>query len=301
MTKIRPYITDLNKPSLFLMFLPYLSYNTPDMLDSGLFDGIMYAGYIFLIVLADLALKRIAQIDKLYIWLFVIGLVAFWTTFWYEAFLSKPIFEYIKLNYYGHLQWLRYRHFLILLFLLCFGFLSINKRGVYLLINRTCLISFFIISFAILSATKKDSIHKKKSAIFLSSDIKENKPILFLICDEYHSPKMLYALNKEKSIYHFDNYLKKNQWVTRSVLKSKFPSTIHSIASLFNFNSSPIYQDKTLWSVSRVNDSLMKNELMDSLISKNVRVSNMSIFKLSDYNALKRLYVYPVNFFELFF
>lgn len=123
-------------------------------------------------------------------------------------------------------------------------------------------------------------------------------PVLLIVLDEYSSSEQVSSIAGDSSAFGINRKLEEKGWATGE-LYSQEESTIHSLASLFNFNLSEQTSFSKMSDYRVSEQCLMKCKLYDSLVSKQVKVVNRGIVDMGSAPALSRLYFYPRSFMEL--
>lgn len=195
--------------------------------------------------------------------------------------------------------------FLLIFASIQFGF-SKHKNWFYLQNIFWCNLCLLLLATSINNLannnkSEPDNFKGKKSENFIGK--KSNKPILLLILDEYSSPIQLQnGVNPNSKFLGFSNHLKSDGWVVKNSFESLEISTIHSLASIFNYNLSDNKNFKLVPLFQLAEKYFIKEPyLIDDLNKKNIKVRNFGIFTLGELQPLTRLYFYPTNFLQLFF
>jgi hypothetical protein len=224
---------NINRPSLALVILAWLAFN----FNSTFLSSPVTINELLLFFLSLLILEIIfAFIPNENLKLFVIiNAFIFLFGFLFIHFLNNFINSLFNIE-------IRLRIYFIILFIVI-NFLVI----VYIKIKKYKFLNIFLVVFFLfnlvnnatiyLSSEKKHYYYFNPKKVYFDASEK-NKPILFLVLDEYHSPDDLYRKVKDTSIYNFSNFLKQNNWQTKTNFQSNEIWTIRSLSSLFNYNLS---------------------------------------------------------------
>ena len=237
MKKIK-FLLDLNKLSIFLIALPYFSFNCVNIINSPFFSFALLLLYLLSILLIDIFLKLILlKINKKAYPIICLLIIYISTLFFYGPYITIYLQQIFK--YYFH-SLIRGREMIEFATAFFIPFLLFYKNVIHFKYLNIFLILFTVLT-TITSITskkmnRKGNFENAYSAISINN--RQIKPILLIVSDEYASPDGLYQIYKDSSLYEFSNHLSKNGWITKNSFYSYETSTIHSLSSLFNFNLS---------------------------------------------------------------
>jgi hypothetical protein len=294
---------DFNNPSLFFILLPYLSFYHKEFYNSYYFDWPLSILLIIVIFIFDIFISRLNRYRNnliIILSIFVISLVI--------VFLYGNLFIYF-LNgiQFFFLNQIIVRGRLVLPFLIVFVFFFeyfIRKKmqmGYYFQNIFLGIYSVFNIFLNYNgSQVRVDSNNFKSEKITIKSSSSENKPIILIITDEYASPHGLVNIFKDSSVFDFEKQLINDGWLVKSNFHTNSTSTIHSLSSLFNFNQSNDIRYNNINFKEIAAEKLLKSSLYDSLKYKNVDIINLGILDFGLTKPINRLYLYPINFFDVF-
>ena len=292
-------LLDLNKVSLFLIALPYLTFNFEKIIHSDFYSFSQLIFVITCIILIDLLIKwllfNLNKKANTITSLFIIFIsVLFLYGLYLTSFIQKGIQYYFLYLIRGRTMiQFSLAFFALLIFILRKKALNFQYLNVFLILLGV--ITFF--NSITNSRSKGKQVFKSN---FTHINLKNSpvKPILLIITDEYTSPDDLYQIYKYKSIYQFSNELNNNGWITKNRFYSYETSTIHSLSSLFNFNLSKKnqYHNEEIRNIGLT--KLVHASIADSLEKKKVEIVNFGIFHLGKHPYLNRLYPYPTSFID---
>ena len=295
-------IIDINKASFLLIALPYIGFNWKELIQSPFYSLPSLLVLIITLLLIDLIAKLAIQFwyrkeKQLSI---LITTTSF--LFFYGAYLVEMVFAFLskRLDIV-----IRGRVIFILLFFAIAGiqWLLIKKRVSYKIAN-VFLIIFGFTTFASKHNPNAENLKSIQTSLVhyksIRSTTQNNKPIVFIIADEYNSPDSLFKITKDSSLYDFSKNLIKDHWVVRNSSYSYETSTIHSLGSIFNFNLSldRDYYKQSLEQIAAY--KLTRASLYDSLEAKKVSIVNIGIFDLGKSKPYTQLYIYPKSFTDQF-
>lgn len=288
---------DLKKGSLFLVFTSYLAFNFKTIFLVGNFaitDIVLLLLSIFIIEVAfKLLFSNFQKLTLLIIGNTFFILFGYFIVLYFQNNLNQ-LFE-LKLR--GRIIFISIFIIINILFTLKFK----NKH--FKLVNTFLIIfiasglinAFFIAKYPTINIDSftNNYLHFEPS--------KKGKPILLIITDEYHSPDDLYNYFKDSSIYDFSNKLRNKDWKVNNKFISNEASTNYSISSLFNYNLSDNKDFKNLTIEELNNKYFKKNQLFDSLSSKNIKINNLGIFDFGNIKPKYRLFKTNQSFLERVF
>jgi len=298
MTKYKALI-NLKKASIFLIALPYLSFNYENIIHSPFYSFsellIILSGSLFIDVFVKWALLKLNK--KLYttISLFIVIIsILFFYGFYITTFIQKKILDQFLYLIRGRIM--------IEFSLAFFAFLiyTLRKKVINYRYLNVFLILFSVIALfsSITNAKVKRKEEFKGTYVPIPLNNSPIKPILLIVSDEYTSPDGLYKIYKDSSIYEFSNELVNKGWIAKNSFYSYETSTIHSLSSLFNFNLSKNknYSKEIIANIGA--PKLVHAIIADSLEKKNVEIINFGIFHMGNHQYLNKLYIYPTSFIE---
>ena len=298
MKKLREFF-ELKKASIFLITLPYLSFNYENIIHSPFFSFTQLIFIFTFILLIDLLIKSILfkLNEKMHttISLFIVFINIL---FFYGHYISSFIQKQFKENFHIMIRGRTIIEFSIILFILLI--LILRKKTIHYKYLNVFLVLFSGISLftSIINTNEKIKQEFKSTFVPIPLNNIPIKPILLIISDEYTSPDGLYKIYKDSSIYEFSNELVNKGWITKNSFYSYETSTIHSISSLFNFNLSKnkLYGDEAIQNIGITR--LVHASIVDSLEKKKVDIINFGIFHVGNHKYLNKLYRYPTSFIE---
>jgi hypothetical protein len=298
MTKYKELI-GLKKVSIFLIALPYLSFNYENIIHSPFFSFTQLLFIFAFILLIDVLIKWILfkLNEKVYttISLFIVFISSlFFYGLYLTRFIQKGIQDYFLFLIRGRTM----IEFLVAFFILLI--FKVRKKAINYQYLNVFLILFVVITFftSITNAKVKRKEEFKSSFVTIPLNKSPIKPILLIISDEYASPDELYRVYKDSSIYQFSDELVSKGWITKNSFYSYETSTIHSLSSLFNFNLSKNMQYENE-KIANIGASKLAHAIIaDSLEKKKVEIINFGIFHIGKDPYLTRLYLYPTSFIE---
>ena len=298
MKKIKTLL-DFKKVSVFLIALPYLTFNFEIIISSPFYSFnellMILSGLLFIDVFVKWALLKLNY--KLYttLSLFIVFIsILFFYGFYLTIYIQKEIQDQFLYLIRGRIIIESSLAIFILLI-----FILKNKCINFKYVNVFLIILSLITIFTSVKNTKGKRKEEFKSSFvsfpFFNSSV---KPILLIISDEYTSPDALYQIYKDSNIYEFSNELVNKGWITKNSFYSYETSTIHSLSSLFNFNLSKNnnYSKEKIANIGVT--KLLHASIADSLEKKQVEIMNFGIFHIGKYPYFNRLYLYPNSFFE---
>ena len=298
MKKISEFF-DLKNVSIFLIALPYLTFNISNIIHSPFFLFNQLLFIFTFILLIDVLIKWILfkLNEKAYttISLFIVFIsILFFYGLYLTMFIQKEIQDYFLYLIRGRtIIEFSVAFFILLIFI-------VRKKAINYQYLNVFLILLGVITFfnSITNARIKRKEEFKSSSLSIPLKNSPIKPTLLIISDEYTSPDELYRVYKDSSIYQFSNELVSKGWITKNSFYSHETSTIHSLSSLFNFNLSKNNKYSKEIIANIVESKLAHASIADSLEKKKVEIINFGIFHIGRYPYLNRLYFYPTSFFE---
>ena len=290
---------ELKKASIFLITLPYLSFNYENIIHSPFFSFTQLIFIFAFILLIDVLIKWILfKLNEKIHTIISLFIVFISILFFYGLYISSFIQKEFKENFHIIIRGRIIIEFSIILIILLI--LILRKKTIYYKYLNVFLVLFSGISLftSIVNTNKKIKEEFKSSFVSIPLNNNPVKPILLIISDEYIAPDGLYEIYKDSSIYQFSNKLTNKGWITKNNFYSYETSTIHSLSSLFNFNLSKNnqYHNKEIRNIGLT--KLVHASIADSLEKKKVKIVNFGIFHLGKHPYLNRLYQYPTSFIE---
>ncbi len=293
---LKKYTEDI--PSLYLLLLPYIIITYGDIKDAEAFSYLYFFLILGLLLLFDIVYYKLFQkihtnrkfIIQIIHFIYVVFFVVFYSYF-FIPHLVKFFFEYDFV--------LRWRLIIITMFLFVWVIILITNN-IYTYLNRFLIILSLIILINYSYAFTKKSITKQKNTKRILNIIHHSdKPIIFIILDEYASPAVFEKANIIKKTPDLADYLDSNGWITKKIFYSAETSTIHSISSVFNYNLSEndTYSNSN---IIKVSDYLKNSSVIENLNSRNISFKNYSFFTITHYQYYFYLYPFPCNFFDDF-
>jgi hypothetical protein len=288
---------DLKKGSLFLVFTSYLVFNfrTIFLEDSFTLNDII--SLIMSLIIIEVIFKLIS-LKNPRVSLLIIGNI-FLLLFGYfiALYFQKNLSQLFGLQLRGRII------FIMLLIIINLILISKTKPIHFKPINiffTIFIVLGFINSFLILKSPKINAEYFSNKYIPFEA-FNKDKPVLLIITDEYHSPDDLYKYFKDSSIYNFSNKLRTKGWKVNNKFYSNEISTKFSISSLFNYNLSYNKGFKKLTMEELDINFFKKNQLFDSLLSKNIKINNFGIFSFGNIEPKNSLFKTNQTFLERVF
>jgi hypothetical protein len=288
--------------SIIFLVSPYLIQNFHRVYNSAFFSWIYFFLTLITIVLLQVFFSFLSDIKKKYIsFIIALSYLAIFILFYGGDIvnlgnqLQEKVFGFQRVR--GRVQ-------LLFLALFIFYFFQSNyfrhHKGLVRFINIYFIFfTFFSLVFYSYAGEKIVIGQVENSYKKFSSHKDKNKSIILIILDEYSSPVELAKYSSKSEFADFGNRLKRQGWFVKEELYSSETSTIHSIASLFNFNLSldTNFSKKGIESLSL--SELKRPLLLSNMTSVGVKFHNFGIFDLEDSKPLTRVYFYPKTFFEV--
>ena len=218
MKKLREFF-ELKKASIFLITLPYLSFNYENIIHSPFFSFTQLLFIFAFILLIDVLIKWILfkLNEKVYktIPLFIVFISIL---FFYGLYISSFIQKQLNENFHIMIRGRTIIEFSIILFIILI--LILRKKTIHYKYLNVFLVLFSGISLftSIINTNEKIKQEFKSSFISIPLNNSPIKPILLIISDEYTSPDGLYQIYKDSSVYQFSNKLSKKGWITKNSL-----------------------------------------------------------------------------------
>jgi hypothetical protein len=301
--EISSNLFDIKKASLIIIILPYIGFNFQELILSPFYSTTNLFFLLITILLIEFFYKLITIKFKKYSTFITIIVTSFVMVFFYGYYFVNPIYNFFYKNWAFEIRGLA--TILILfstIFLLQYSII-LKKKGNYKYFNT------FLLIFGVLTLIFKhnpNSNNKINYNIFQNTykniHLKDSvlKPVLLIVSDEYSSPDNLYTLFKDSNLYQFSTQLKKDGWEVRNNSYSYETSTIHSVASILNYNLS-LNKDYKESDLAAIEYNYLKHSLLiDSLYKKNVKFKNFGIFDIDNKKKYSPLYIYPGSFTENF-
>jgi hypothetical protein len=297
------WIFNINKASFLLIVIPYLGFNWQELYNSPFFSFNSFFILISILILIEIGVKILLNKLIKKEWYISIFVSSFFIIFFYGNYPVDPIFNLFNKNW-GIIIRGKSIVIFILIGIILFQYYWIIQRNKTYKFFNIFLIIFSIITFISGHNPNKNienNVITSRKIDLSSSHIKsEIKPIILIIADEYNSPYNLYTLFNDSSLFDFSKQLIKSNWIVNNNSYSNETSTIHSIASIFNYNLSldTNYKKRSMEYIWY--HFLKKSTLIEELYQKKVQFINYGIFDLNDKRAFSHLYIYPKNFTEQF-
>jgi hypothetical protein len=290
---------DLKQASLFLISLPYLTFNYENIIHSPFYSFtkliLILACILFLdVVIKWILLKLNKKINNTISLLIIFISIVFFYGLYLIIFIQAAFLDHFHLLIRGRTMIeLSVVFFILLIIILKKKRLDYKYLNVFLI-----LFSAITLLTSITNAKSKTKENFKGGFVSIPVNKKSIKPIILIISDEYTSPSDLYKVYKDSSVYQFSNELASKGWITKDIFYSYETSTIHSLSSLFNFNLSKNKQYGKEELVNIGATRLAHASIADSLEKKQVGIINFGIFHIGKHPYLNRLYLYPTSFIE---
>jgi hypothetical protein len=294
---------DIKKASLIIIILPYIGFNFQELILSPFYSITNLFFLLASLLLIEFLYKLITIKIKKYNTLITIIVTSFVFVFFYGYYFVNPIYNFFNKNLGIEIRGLSTILILLLTSLLLQYSIIFKKKGNYKYFNA------FLLIFGVLTllfehnpnSTKKinyNLFHNAYKSIHLQDSVV--KPVLLIVSDEYNSPDNLNSLLHDSSLYQFSTQLKKDGWEVRNNSYSYETSTIHSVASILNFNLS-LNKDYKESDLAAIEYYYLKHSLLiDSLYKKQVKFINFGIFDINNNEKNSSLYIYPESFTENF-
>lgn len=276
-------LLNLKRPSVFILTLPFLALFYIRMYENGKhLTTIQSIIILFFFLIFDFLFLHFSKPKNKF---FLIALVySFLIMFYYYTyFLNLIVFlNVITININ-----IKAKIIIPVLYLVLFySFYKMNK----IINNFLYVFNVFLIILGlvlVINSIKKELNLKKIKGHQISIQNLKKKSVILIIADEYASPNELYNLKKDSSIFGFKKNLEKTNWITKNKMYSFNILTIHSLASLFNFNYRKV--DAEL-NIAYSTYNLKKSSLYDSLIKKDILFYNYGIFDIGKSKAMSKIY-----------
>jgi hypothetical protein len=278
-------LIDIKKASLLLIILPYIGFNFQELILSPYYSISNLLFLLATIFLIELLYKLILIRFKKYDVLIAIIFTSFVMVFFYGYYFVNPIYNFFNKNWAIQIRGLTTILILLSITILFQYYVILKINGNYNKLN------IFLLLFGIVTLIASHNPNSKNKINFNSfqnsyQDIRIKdlvvKPVLLIIADEYNSPDNLYTLFQDSNLYQFTKQLKKDGWEVRNNSYSYETSTIHSVASILNFNLS-LNKDYKESDLAAIEYNYLKNSsLIDSLYKKEVKFINFGIFDINN-------------------
>jgi hypothetical protein len=294
------------EPSIILIFLSYFLSYFIEFQFSKYFGLYSFFFILLIVLLLQFLIHKLFLLKNILLFYFAIFLYSsiFMFLFGINFVVLSNKFQYLIFKE----QLLNGSLFFILSFLSFLIFESfifrcrkrIFVQNVFFLVYVLFSLFSFFSNFTRESSFKGSNVYKED--FYLPSNFVDGdkKSILFFIVDEYASPYELYEINKDSSIFTFQNELISKGWITKNKFYTKETKTISSLTSLFNFGQTSFFDEKIKFKNVPDVDKLIHSKLGDSLIAKDIKIFNLGIFDIEYTTPLTRLFYYPTNFYEEF-
>ena len=298
--KIMFPFADRDIPSVLLVWLVYISVKWHDFRLSGYFTLANLFMAFAAVLLLQYLLSKAFRHQRLWVRLAAIAFYLIFLVNFLIVIFSDSIDRWQDLRLGSHLVEGRMVSvsLFLLLALLSFAF---RQGSVFHVQNMFMVILFTVVSIGnIIDKPYPFLVGPKiRSKPFEILRQDGNRPVMLIVLDEYQSSAELVRISGDTGYRWIDRRLEQRGWVVRDGLWSLETSTVHSLASLFNFNVSEggdLSRASDYW-VSQ--NCLFRCSLYDSLVSKNVLVVNKGIVDIGKARPFRRLYFYPRGFWEL--
>ena len=294
---------DIKKASLIIIILPYIGFNFQELIQSP-FNSITNLFFLLAtLFLIEFFYKLITIKFKKYGTFITIIVTSFVMVFFYGYYFVNPIYNFFNINWAIEIRGLATILLLLIISICLQYFIVLKKKANYKNLNIFLLVFGIVTLIAAHNPNSKNKINYNSfQNAYQSIHIKDlsAKPVLLIIADEYNSPDNLYTLFKDSSLYQFSRQLKKDGWEVRNNSYSYETSTIHSVASILNFNLS-LNKDYKESNLAAIQYYFLKHSLLiDSLYKKEVKFINFGIFHINNVEKNSSLYIYPESFTENF-
>ncbi len=294
---------DIKKASLLIIILPYIGFNFQELILSPYYSFVNLFFVLATLLLIEFFYKLITIKFKKFSTFITIIVTSFVMVFFYGYYFVNPIYNFFNLNWAIEIRGLATILLLLIISICLQYFIVLKKKTNYKNLNIFLLVFGIVTLIAAHNPNSKNKINFNSfHNAYQSIHIKDlsAKPVLLIIADEYNSPDNLYTLFKDSSLYQFSTQLKKDGWEVRNNAYSYETSTIHSVASILNFNLSlnKDYKESNLAAIEYY--YLNHSSLIDSLYKKEVKFINFGLFDINNNKKYTPLYIYPKNFTENF-
>jgi hypothetical protein len=294
---------DIKKASLIIIILPYIGFNFQELVLSPFYSITNLFFLLVTILLIEFFYKLITiKFKKLSTFITII-VTSFVMVFFYGYYFVNPIYNFFNINWAIEIRGLATILLLLIISICLQYFIVLKKKANYKNLNIFLLVFGIVTLIAAHNPNSKNKINYNSfHNAYQSIHIKDlsAKPVLLIIADEYNSPDNLYTLFKDSSLYQFSTQLKKDGWEVRNNSYSYETSTIHSVASILNFNLS-LNKDYKESDLAAIEYYYLKHSLLiDSLYKKEVKFINFGIFDINNNEKKSSLYIYPESFTENF-
>ena len=294
---------DIKKASLLIIILPYIGFNFQELIQSP-FNSITNLFFLLAtLFLIEFFYKLITIKFKKYGTFITIIVTSFVMVFFYGYYFVNPIYNFFNINWAIEIRGLATILLLLIISICLQYFIVLKKKANYKNLNIFLLVFGIVTLIAAHNPNSKNKINYNSfQNAYQSIHIKDlsAKPVLLIIADEYNSPDNLYSIFNDSSLYQFSTQLKKDGWEVRNNSYSYETSTIHSVASILNFNLS-LNKDYKESDLAAIEYNYLKHSLLiDSLYKKDVKFLNFGIFDINNNEKKSSLYIYPESFTENF-
>ena len=294
---------DIKKASLIIIILPYIGFNFQELIQSP-FNSITNLFFLLAtLFLIEFFYKLITIKFKKYGTFITIIVTSFVMVFFYGYYFVNPIYNFFNINWAIEIRGLATILLLLIISICLQYFIVLKKKANYKNLNIFLLVFGIVTLIAAHNPNSKNKINYNSfQNAYQSIHIKDlsAKPVLLIIADEYNSPDNLYSIFNDSSLYQFSTQLKKDGWEVRNNSYSYETSTIHSVASILNFNLS-LNKDYKESDLAAIEYNYLKHSLLiDSLYKKDVKFLNFGIFDINNNEKKSSLYIYPESFTENF-
>ena len=293
----------IKKASLLIIILPYIGFNFQELILSPYYSFVNLFFLLAILLLIEFFYKLITIKFKKFSTFITIIVTSFVMVFFYGYYFVNPIYNFFNINWAIEIRGLTTILLLLIISICLQYFIVLKKKANYKNLNIFLLVFGIVTLIAAHNPNSKNKINYNSfQNAYQSIHIKDlsAKPVLLIIADEYNSPDNLYTLFKDSSLYQFSRQLKKDGWEVRNNSYSYETSTIHSVASILNFNLS-LNKDYKESNLAAIQYYFLKHSLLiDSLYKKEVKFINFGIFHINNVEKNSSLYIYPESFTENF-
>ncbi|MEI6586876.1 MAG: sulfatase-like hydrolase/transferase [Sediminibacterium sp.] len=294
---------DIKKASLIIIILPYIGFNFQELIQSPFYSITNLFFLLATLFLIEFFYKLIKIKFKKYGTFITIIVTSFVMVFFYGYYFVNPIYNFFNINWAIEIRGLATILLLLIISICLQYFIVLKKKANYKNLNIFLLVFGIVTLIAAHNPNSKNKInynsfHNAYKSIHLQDSVV--KPVLLIVLDEYNSPDNLYTLFKDSNLYQFSTQLKKDGWEVRNNSYSYETSTIHSVASILNYNLS-LNKDYKESDLAAIEYYYLKHSLLiDSLYKKDVKFINFGIFDINNNEKKYSLYIYPESFTENF-
>lgn len=298
--KSRPIITgkllSLQNLSIFLLTLPYLTFNYENIFHSYFYSFEKFMLITVSILFIDLTVKWILsrfKDQRNAIISLIIVFICF--EFLYGIYVIHFIKPLLKDSLNILVRGRTLIEIMIVIFLIILFYL--RKKNIRYMYFNVFLIIFTVVTFfsSFQSVREKNKYSFRNNYFGVDRNDISIKPIVLLFSDAYTSPDDLFNIDKDSVVYQFSQKLNQQNWLVKNNFYSYEIGTTLSLSSLFNFNLS---RDKSYGNESLDNPNLIRASLIDSLERKEVDFINLGLFQIGESPSVSFLKLTATSFFE---